>query len=321
MWMKLRMNPILFQGRNKKEHYFEGWYFKQVSEDMKTTVCFIPGISFDGNPHSFIQAIWSKRDPESGKASLKTRYYRFPVSDFHYTDDPFSIQIAGNTFSEKGISICLQDPEYTLKGKIRFGAFTEIRKDILSPGVMGPFSYLPAMECYHGVVSMGHTLNGTISLNTDLSIFDHGKGYIEKDWGVSFPSSYLWIQTNQFKDADVSFMCSVARIPFLKASFLGFICILCIGGREYRFASYNASRLKVKSFTEEKAEILFLRNGLRLAVSARAESGALLQAPLEGSMTHLIKEGLSGILSIKLMHGKEILYKGVSKDCGIELMP
>ena len=43
------------------------------------------------------------------------------------------------------------------------------------------------MECYHGIVSMDHTVNGLIEINNEKIDFSEGRGYIEKDWGRSFP--------------------------------------------------------------------------------------------------------------------------------------
>lgn len=81
-------NPELFQGNLKKKHYFEGWYFKQVTKDQSYT-----------------------------------------------------------------------------------------------------FSFIPFMECNHDIVSVNHDLRGRISVNRNVIEFDGGKGYIEKDWGVSFPEA------------------------------------------------------------------------------------------------------------------------------------
>ena len=49
---------------------------------------------------------------------------------------------------------------------------------------MGYFAYIPKMECYHGIVSMNHMVNGVIRIN-DVDIdFNNGKGYVEKDWEI-----------------------------------------------------------------------------------------------------------------------------------------
>ena len=56
------------------------------------------------------------------------------------------------------------------------------------PGVMGPFSFVPFMECYHGVVNIDHKISGSLMINNEEIDFTDGYGYIEKDWGKSFPN-------------------------------------------------------------------------------------------------------------------------------------
>lgn len=55
--MSLRKyKPEVFQGNLKKKNYFEGWYFKNVTQDLSCTLSIIPGISLvENDPHAFIQ--------------------------------------------------------------------------------------------------------------------------------------------------------------------------------------------------------------------------------------------------------------------------
>jgi len=101
---------------------------------------------------------------------------------------------------------------------------------------MGAFAYVPKMECNHGILSMHHTINGQVLFHKEASSeidFTKGRGYMEKDWGTSFPSSYLWVQANHFEDPDTAFMISVAHIPFGLFSFTGVIANLHYKGKEY----------------------------------------------------------------------------------------
>lgn len=51
-------NSVLFQGNLAKNNYFEGWYYKHVSADQKTSLSFIPAVSLNTeDKHSFIQYI------------------------------------------------------------------------------------------------------------------------------------------------------------------------------------------------------------------------------------------------------------------------
>ena len=64
---------------------------------------------------------------------------------------------------------------------------------------MGWYSFVPFMECKHGIVSVNHDLSGILNVNDEVLISDGGKGYIEKDWGTSFPEAWIWMQSNNFQ--------------------------------------------------------------------------------------------------------------------------
>ena len=97
---------------------------------------------------------------------------------------------------------------------------------------MGYFAYIPNMECNHAVISMNHTVDGCIRYNGSDISFCNDFGYIEKDWGKSFPSRYVWVQANHFPRPGDSIMLSIASIPMLLFTFKGFIANFLCGGVE-----------------------------------------------------------------------------------------
>ncbi|MDD7793601.1 tocopherol cyclase family protein [Clostridium sp. 'White wine YQ'] len=295
-------NPIIFQGSYKKKHYFEGWYFKQISRDGKFVICIIPGVSlFHNDYHSFIQYIFIRLDK---KRIIRSGYIRYPLNAFKFRDTPFMIQIGDNVFTESIISLNMKDKKIKIQGTLKLGALTEIEKSILNPNIMGYFAYIPKMECYHGIISMNHKLNGILAVNRKIIDFTKGKGYIEKDWGTSFPKEYIWIQCNNFKNQTTSFICSIANIPFLHTSFNGLICNICINGVEYRFATYNNSKAKIERITKSKINISIENNKALLKVEASLSSTGVLIAPQKGKMDKNINEELLGKLKLQLFDKK-----------------
>lgn len=323
MWLKLIRNPILFQGRGKRRAYFEGWYYKQVSSDLGTAICFIPGISYEQrDPHSFIQVLVTRVSGIPPQTNMKFENFRFPLEAFAWQDEPFAIRIGENHFSATGIMVKLPGEVLTVQGEMSFGALHSIKTSLLHPNIMGVFGYIPRMECYHGVISMNHHLAGSLALDGEDISFTGGKGYIEKDWGSSFPSSYCWIQSNHFDDAGASLMCSIGEIPFMGSHFTGFIINFCLDDQEYRFASYNKSSLELHEFTSEKARLTVKRKDLILTINAQAKTVTTIHAPYLGAMSAAIKEGLSGSVAVTLKKSSgEILFKQTGQPCGIELMP
>ena len=57
------------------------------------------------------------------------------------------------------------------------------------------------MECNHAILSMQNRIDGLVNVNHNKISFNNSIGYIEKDWGCSFPKSYIWCQGNHFQQS------------------------------------------------------------------------------------------------------------------------
>ena len=233
-------------------NYFDGYYFKHQKDGR--TLCLIAGKS---DTEKFIQVI---------------------TSDFS-VKVPFT---KGNIFSKKGVILDIRTENLSLTGKIKYHNLSPIRYDI-----MGPFSLFP-MECSHGIISMRHWLEGSINLNGEKIDFTGGLGYIEKDSGCSFPSSYAWIQANDFPEP-CSIMAAVAKIPFFIIHFRGCICIIQYRGREYRLATY----LGVRVLACSKDRIILKQGRYRLEIYIKDDNFHPLSAPANDGMTRTILESVS----------------------------
>ncbi|KAF9086456.1 hypothetical protein BGX29_001386 [Mortierella sp. GBA35] len=122
---------------------------------------------------------------------------------------------------------------FAVNGHFQFPASTQtpLPTTRLTPSIMGITAYLPFLECNHGVASLHHTIRKgrLVAIRDDKEIlgeanFDGGVGYTEKDWGVNFPSTWVWAQANMFDNAPgSSLMISVASIPVLGPDFSDWI--------------------------------------------------------------------------------------------------
>jgi hypothetical protein len=311
--LKRLMNPPFFQGNLREKNYFEGWYLKNVSKDLNSAISFIPGISLSQNSHSFIQII----DGINGW----THYFEFPTEDFKPAVNRFEVRIGRNTFSMKGLIVDLNDRDIRVKGKIEFSGITPFPKRFLSPGIMGWYTFVPRMECYHGVVSMNHSLSGNIEINGTRSDFHGGKGYIEKDWGRSFPESWIWLQCNNFDQDNVSFMLSIAKIPWFGRNFTGFLSFIKIGERIYRFATYTGAKVtKIKNDPGE-LNIKVRDRKLELSITAIQKGSGELAAPIFGNMDRRIKESVDSDIHLVMTNKKgNVLFSSNGSRAGLEVM-
>ncbi|PKK97394.1 MAG: hypothetical protein CVV58_01490 [Tenericutes bacterium HGW-Tenericutes-3] len=319
MSIKTLTHPEFFQGKHKKNNYFEGWYYKFVSQDEKDTLAFIPGVSINSEDrHAFIQVFISHHNGKN--VQLKTHYFRFKYEDFIFNEKVFWIKIGQNTFSNNHIEINLDEKDFKISGILKMSHLSPIRRSLLSPNIMGIFGYLGFMECYHGIVSMSHKLEGSLGVNENNILFQDGKGYIEKDWGKSFPDAYVWLQSNHFKDPLTSFMFSYANIPFLGFHFKGLIANLVINNKEYRFATYNRAKILDEKLNGSSASYLIKKGKYLLQIDAHSTSQIDLVSPRNGQMIEQIKEGLSGQIQLTLKYKNKIIYQDTGYHAGIEIM-
>jgi len=146
------------------------------------------------------------------------------------------------------------DASISLKGSIEYENISPWPiPSFMNLGAMGPVGYFlsPFLECYHDVLSFDHKIKGKLAIlnhndenenegrttTTNPDFHQNGveeffnsecnhdgsyvssRGYVEKDRGQSFPSLWIWMQTNSFRkqphNLGTSLFFSVARIPVL----------------------------------------------------------------------------------------------------------
>lgn len=251
-------------------HDFCGWYYKCQTNEHAAAL--IPAVHTGGDGRSCsLQLIC---DGENWNISLPGRQLRMSRSR------PWAL-LDGSSFQGDGIRLSLHTDALSAEGALRFGPPSPIRYDI-----MGPFRYVPFMECRHSVYSMQHRVDGRLSINGRDYCFDGGTGYIEGDRGRSFPRHYLWTQCC-FEAG--SLMLAAAEIPLGPIRFTGIIGVIQAQGEEYRLATYLGARAE-----EIGGGRIQVRQGDMVLTAALLEQSACrLQAPETGAMTRTIRENVS----------------------------
>lgn len=269
-----------------QKNYFKGIYFK--CEDSEKTVALIPAVHQNsGRLTSSLQII---TDDAAHQINLDSGAELFNSC----------------RFSMNGIKLDIKDRHTDARGVLRFGPKTPLAYDI-----MGPFKYVPFMQCRHTVYSMHHRVDGTLTVNGKDYTFNGGSGYIEGDRGYSFPREYLWTHCHT---PFCSLMLSVADIPFGFFSFTGVIGAVVTGGKEYRIATYlgaHAVRISDGCATVKQGDY---------ALTARLikKNAHPLLAPRAGVMSRTIHESASCTAEyIFCRQGEKILHF-ISDRAGFE---
>lgn len=310
-YIRSLFHPEEFQGWGKTKKYFEGWYYKVLNADETKAFAFIPGVAMDENgmQQAFIQVL-------NGKRATAT-YQKFDISEFKAQSGKFEIQIADNYFTNKSLHLNLSNA----KGRLNFEHQTPWPSSWYSPGIMGPFSFVPFMECYHGILSMDHVIKGQLIIDGELIDFDNGRGYMEKDWGHSFPSAYFWMQTNHFSTPGISLKASVAKIPWLGNSFVGCIAGVWLSDRLIQFTTYNGSKLTKAQVDRECLQLQIENANYRIDILAHREQATKLASPISGFMDGRIEESLISTVEVKLFDKKNkvMLLNDIGRNAGLEV--
>lgn len=271
------------------KHKFYGWYFKCCSNSK--TLAMIPAVHGD---ECSIQVI---TDQGSWNVS-------YPAS--MYEKSGTVIDIAGNRFGKQGILLELHSPDLHAVGALSFRDLTPLRYDI-----MGPFRYVPFMECRHSVLSMRHFVTGEVTVNGVLYQFNNDMGYWEGDCGTSFPKEYAWTQC-LFPEG--SLMLSVADIPLCGFHFTGIIGVVLWKGVEYRLATYLGAEAKLI----RNGEIVIEQGSRQLRVRLGEKTAHPLRAPQVGAMERIIHESASCKVFYEFRERGEILFSFEACDASFE---
>jgi len=301
------MHPEAFHGQGRNRNFFEGWYIKLVSADSTQRWAVIPGIfrGPDAKAIAFVQVL----DGLTGRSW----FHEYPADEFEAAANRFEVRVGENHFDSAGIRLNLPQ----LKGQLLFVTpLDPWPVTLASPGIMGWYGLVPFMECFHGIVSLGHQLSGQLQVEGKDIAFDAGRGYIEKDWGRSFPAGYIWMQSNHFAGGtEASLIASVAIIPWLRGAFRGFIVGLKHGGRLHKWTTYNKST-EIHLIVDD-SEIRWQLDGPdgRLELIADRASGGLLHAPLRTAMYRRVEETMRAEVQVRHSSKTGQVFFEATGDC------
>lgn len=310
------LHPAAYHGHRFGAPFFEGWYYKVVSANGNHCLAIIPGVFRHRDSRqsfAFIQII--------DAASKELIYHTWPLDEFKAaTDGELRVGIGKNIFTEKSLSLSLDNNSTSISGSLSFSPICPWPVTLRSPGIMGWYAWIPIMECYHGVVSMDHPVQGALTISGRTIDFTDGRGYIEKDWGSSFPSSWIWMQGNHFNLTGTSLSASIAIIPWRKSAFPGFIVGFLFEKQLYRFTTYNGAKIRFLSVEKNAVNWVLTRKDLVLEICCSREETFRLKAPTQNGMTREIPETLESRINVTLTKAGQTLFQGTSTHGGLEVM-
>ena len=307
--MKREDRELSMHLKDDDKRLFEGWYIKIT--DPKISLAIIIGISKTiEESYAFIQTL----DTYTNQSQM----LEYPLEAFTWGNEPFYLQLGDNLFTKDKVVLKLDEGSVFIQGTINLGPLTKLTTSLYAPTIMGPFAYLAKRVCNHGIISLKHDVNGTININGEtLSI--NGIGYLEKDWGQSFPASYLWLQSNVCKEHDANIFLSVADVALMKCSFKGVIMTLLVEQQQYHLASYYGAYVKDKFIKEGYYYLIIKQWAYTFYFKIKPGNSVLLKAPQFGKMSESVEECLDALIVLLVYKHNQRVAKFSFTNCGLEL--
>lgn len=309
-------NPDAYHGKKKKSNFFEGWYFKLVQPYTGYTYSFIPGIFIsdkEEESHSFIQIL---KGDESNY-----NYLRFNKGLFNASTAELNLKVHNSFFSLREMKLEISQQSEEIYGTLHFNNIIKWPDSVINPGSMGFYNYLGFMQCYSQVCAIDGEISGELFINGKRLDFTGGKLYVEKNWGRSFPNSYIWVQGNSFENEEGSVTCSIGSIPLPFRSFTGFLIGIYARKNFYKFTSINKSTLSI-SCKDEKIILEAYNKEYFLKIEGCYSKDRFmnLYAPYEGNMVPIANETLCGSLKVLLYDNKKnsLIFNDSCSSAGIE---
>lgn len=311
-------NPAMHHPPGKRRPFFEGWYYKLINPGEDRRYAVIPGIFYgesEDQDHAFVQVM----DGRSKRVVIN----KYPVEEFIPSEKNFSLQLGPNHFQAEGLKLDLNGENVKIQGELEFNNTKPWPVTLTSPGIMGWYAYIPMMQCNHGVISLDHEIVGSLTVDHETIEFCGGRGYIEKDWGESFPDAWIWTQSNHFNQISTSLTASIAIIPWLNSAFPGFIIGFLHDNRLHRFTTYNGAKVESLHPGDKHIDWVVRNRSHRLSLRIERSQSLDLYAPTRTDMSGRVAESIDATINVQLTSiensHEQLVFEGTGRNAGLEV--
>lgn len=293
---------------SNKLPFFEGYYYKVVTNEFSLAI--IIGFSIDNNQkNAFIQCY--------NTLNHKKEYLSYDFMDFNYDILTDTVSIKNSYFNKN--EVYLNDDRldhiihYTLENH------KKIEANLYAPTIMGPFYYLPFMQCNHAVISVESDVVGSITYD-DKTIIISGIGYIEKDWGSSFPNEYIWLQSNHCIQNKANLFLACGHIPIIFTEFIGTIGVINIEDKTYKLGTYYGAKVIERSVFDDINSVIIKQGKYLFTFKIKQGTTCDFKGPVDGKMVKRINESLDSTCLLKIYKKGILKHELTFTKCGNEII-
>jgi hypothetical protein len=309
-------HPFNFHASTKRRPFFEQWYYKLVDSTGGNSFVIVPGV-YRGKKadqdHAYIQILDGRWN--------QVVFQKYPIDGLQYGLVLPDLRIGSSRFTPESLKLDFDHPRKRIYGEICFGDIATYPSTVFSPGVMDWYMWVPFLQCYHSVINMDHSLQGNLVVDRQKIFFDEGRGCIEKNWGSTLPSAWVWYQSNHFSHSDASLSAAIATVPRNRKAFAWFYFALNCEGELYTFTSYDKAEIEMLVITKSMVKVSVRDATQRMTCTIQRGEMADLYAPTPNGMTGRIPITMEATVDTclsSLSQGKStVIFNDIGRYAGL----
>lgn len=284
--MLARINPSSIRGGIDRSRFFEGWFQKVYLRQHRTSFVIIYGYA-TGNAHEtfgFIQVLMPGEEP---------RIVCFPKDQVTLDRHKHIVRMGDNVLSTDAIDIKMNELRMQLQ------LIDNQRIDTLNNS-MGYAYYVPSLPCYHSVLNTSHGVSGSIVHKSKEYAIDNELGYLEKNWGTSFPDRYMWLHAVDPNNPEISLLFSCADIQWLGGTFTRHVGHMRFDGKHIDLRELSSVVISTHRADPDTYIYRINSRSLQLDVAITVGQKVLLKAPEHGSLSREIPHHIDALIEARI---------------------
>ncbi len=281
-----KYKPSSLRGNFERNKYFEGWFQKVYSKQHNASFIFIYGYATHNSKDKFgfLQVLIPNQPPEivyfsKDEVSCDIEHHTFGLGNNLLTAE--LIRINTDEF-RIDLNIMTKHPIQTFKNS------------------MGYAYYIPNLPCYHSVLHTTQLVSGEIQHKGVRYTLENEMGYLEKNWGTSFPESYFWVHAVDPNDPGVSLLFSRAEIPWLGKTFIKHVGHLCFNGQQIDLRELKNFAVSNFVVSPENRIVQIRSISLQLDISLEFGSEVIFKGPKDGELSRAILHQTDARIDVSL---------------------
>lgn len=283
--------PSSLQGNFDRNKYFEGWFHKIYSSKYKASFIVIYGYATGNstNKFGFIQV-------HIPNQQVLIMY--FDKNEIFCDPNQHVIRMGAHVLTTHKIDINTNEIGIQLD-------LTNNQPIRTFKNSMGYNYVIPNLPCYHAILNKSHTISGEIRAGDTSFVMGKDMGYLEKNWGTSFPDNYIWLHAVDPTNTEVNLLFSQAEIKWMGGTFLRHLGYLNFENECIDFRQFKNSEVSSTFVGSEKQLIRFSSKLIELEISIVLGGQVLFKGPEDGALRRDIVHYTDAFMEVKLKRNAE----------------